>query len=95
MTTTMMVAIGITILLVGNACFFLGAAYSSRSSAVKVHNMKVKVDRVIHLLQIQLITDNDHRGFHTRTQVVEWLKRVGPSVHEEFHAGVNNGRKTI
>lgn len=91
MTPTMMVAVFCLTI----SSFFLGLWLSNRFSETRVGEMKVKVDAVIRLLQLKLITENDHRGFHTRTQVSEWLKRVGPDIHEEFHSGANHGRKTL
>lgn len=92
MTLTMMV---LGFIAMGVAGFILGQHHASTVASNKIKEVKFKVDSVIRILQLKLITDNDHRGFHTRTQVIEWLKRAGPDVHEEFHSGANHGRKVI
>lgn len=91
MTPTMMVAVSCLTI----SSFFLGLWCANRFVELRVVEKKFKVDSVIRLLQLKLITESDHRGFHTRTQVSEWLKRVGPDIHEEFHSGANHGRKVI
>jgi F420-0:gamma-glutamyl ligase-like protein len=92
MTLTMMV---LGFIAMGVSGFILGQHRAGTAASNKIKEVKFKVDAVIRLLQLKLITENDHRGFHTRTQVSEWLKRVGPDIHEEFHSGANHGRKTL
>lgn len=89
MTLTMMV---LGFIAMGVAGFILGQHHASTVASNKV---KHGVDHVIRIIQLKLITDNDHRGFHTRTQVIEWLKRAGPGVQEEFQSGANHGRKVV
>lgn len=91
MTPTMMVAVSCLTI----SSFFLGLWVANRFTETKIKEVKFEVDYVIRTLQLKLITESDHRGFHTRTQVSEWLKRVGPDIHEEFHSGANHGRKVI
>lgn len=75
--------------------FILGAAYSSAFHKIKVDEVKLNINRVITILQLKLVTENDHRGFHTRTQVSAWLKKMGPEVQEELMPGANHGSKTV
>lgn len=92
MTPTMMV---IGMVVNGMIGFFLGQHQARHAIGYKIKEVQFKVDQVIRIIQLKLVTDNDHRGFHTRTQVIEWLKRTAPEVHEEFHSGANHGRKTV
>ncbi len=92
MTLTMMV---LGFIAMGVAGFILGQHCASSAVSNKIKEVKVTVDYVINTLQLKLILDNDHRGFHTRTQVIEWLKNAGPEVQEEFNSRADHGRKTL
>lgn len=95
MTTTMMVAMGIAMWVIGIVGFLAGSAYSTRTVGAKIDEMEFTVDHVINALRVKLITENDNRGFQTRTHVSAWLRRMGPEVKEEIYSGANHGRKTM
>lgn len=75
--------------------FLVGVWYSDKMRTSKREEKAFSVDRVISSLQLKLITENDNRGFQTRSHVSSWLKRMGSEVKEEFHPEVHHGRKTL
>lgn len=79
MTTTMMVTLGIILWFACGVSFLVGAGVSAHRT-----RDKFSVKTVVDHLQLKLITENDNRGFHTRTQVSSWLKKVGQEIADDL-----------